>query len=355
MAVAGAASAQVTLSGEAGFAYISDKNITAASAATNGVAKAQATKQGLAQTDGSITISASEDLGGGLKAMVAHTVDLKGRSSVSAENSSMSVSGAFGTVMVGAVEAGNGILGLGSAGGVGRGLDNGVALDGGTNVDLLQYTTPELVPGLTALINTAEITPGAGDGVFQGTTVGLNYSAGPLTVAFDNTSYSGHAAAKAVTARKATCTNVTSGLVTDPVDYGTACAAGAVMLTPGVKAATVAQVLATQIDSRQRLSVSYDLGMAKVGFGTQTKKYAGTGVDNKQTVMGVSVPFGAITVSLAKSSQKDQGSATKVTGTDIGVNYAMSKRTSLNLSSMSTKETGSASNTFTRLRLKHTF
>ena len=329
MAVTGVASAQVTLSGEAGFAYVSDKNITAASAATNGVAKAQATTKGLAQTDGSITISASEDLGGGMTLSASHTVDLKGRSAVTAENSTMSVGGAFGTVLIGSIAAGNGIVGLGSAGGVGRGFDDGVALDGDTNVDLFQYTTPELMTGLKAFINTAEISPGAGDGLFQGTGVGVNYSAGPLTVVFDTTSYSGHAVAAEVTARAATCTNATTGAIGTAVAYGTACAIGSVMLTPGVALKSAATVLATQLDSRQRLSFSYDLGMAKIGYGTQTKSYAGTGVDNKQTVLGVSAPIGAFTVSLAKSSNKNQGATTKTTGTDLGVNYAMSKRTAL--------------------------
>jgi hypothetical protein len=350
VAVTTGAMAQVTMSGEAGFAYVSDKNITAASAATNGVAKAQATTKGLAQTDGSITISASEDLGVGMTLSASHTVDLKGRSAVTAENSTMSVGGAFGTVLIGSIAAGNGIVGLGSAGGVGRGFDDGVALDGDTNVDLVQYTTPELMTGLKAFINTAEIIPGAGDGLFQGTGVGVNYSAGPLTVVFDTTSYSGHAVAAAVSAKSAAC--LTSGVLT-AVAYKTACA-GTIAQT-GNAALTADEVLAAQIDSRQRLSFSYDLGMARIGYGTQTKSYAGTGVDNKQSVMGVTVPFGAFTVSLAKSSNKNQGATTKTTGTDLGVNYAMSKRTALNLSSKSVKTTGSDSNTFTRLRLKHTF
>ena len=348
VAVAGAASAQVTLSGEAGFAFVSD-NTTSTGANGNTVAKAKT--DGLAQTDGSVTLSASEDLGGGMKVMASHTFDLKGRSSVKAENSTITVAGGFGSIMIGALEAGNGILGLGGGGAPGRGLDNGTALDGGSNVDLIKYTTPALIPGLTASLSRAEGL-GAGDGAAQTTGVGLNYSAGALTVAFDNTSYSWDTAAAAVVgAVNAACANDTTGSrAGDAPAFGTACADGTTLLSPGVEAKTAAEALAARTDSRQRLSASYDLGVAKVGFGYQLKSYNGAGKDNKQTVVGVSAPLGAFTVGVAMSSNKTDGSA-KTKGTDFGVNYALSKRTALNLSRMSTKADGSASNTFTRVRL----
>jgi len=337
------------MSGEAGFAYISDKTV---GAKVNGVAPAQATTAGMAQTDGSITIAATDDLGGGMTLSVAHTVDLKGRQSVAAENTTMTLSGSFGTVLMGSLNASNGILGLGGAGGVGRGLDSNGMLDGDAGVDMIQYTSPELMKGLKVSINTAEVGLGAGDGAVQSAGVGVSYSAGPLSVSFDNTTFSGYAAAADATARNSFCV---LGGTTATAAYGTACAAGSTVLAAAVKGLTAAQVLAAQKDSRQRLSFSYDLGVAKVGYGTQTKQYAGTGVDNKQTIMGISAPFGAVTVSLARSTNKDDGAATKITGTDLGINYAMSKRTALNLSSMKTQSTGAVANTFTRLRLKTTF
>ena len=298
VAVTGAASAQVTLSGEAGFAYVSDV-----------VGSTNVSTSGFSQTDGSISISASEDLGGGMKLVAKHTMDLKGRTGgVSEEDSSLTVMGAFGTVTLGAVEAGNGILGLGGAGGVGRGLDDGTALDGGTNVDLFKYTTPALIPGLTANVARAEVGAAAGRSSVNTTGYGVNYSAGPLAVAFDVTGYN-----------------------YDAADANT--------LT----------------DSRTRLSASYDLGVAKIGAGYQKKAMQLTGGnDNKQTVYGVSVPVGAFTLSLAMSSNKTDGSA-KVKASDIGVNYALSKRTAVNFSHMSRKADGAASDTFTRLRLKTTF
>jgi hypothetical protein len=345
VAVAGVASAQ-TITGEYGFGYISDKAVTK----NNGKTLDAKTKSGLAQTDGSISISATEDLGGGMTLAGSTTVDLKGRSSVTAENATLTLSGGFGSLTLGSIELGNGILGLGGAGVAGRGLDNKVALDGGTNADMLQFKTPELMEGLTASITRAEITPGAGDGDGQVTAIGVNFASGALTVAADTANYSFAAPTADIAAANSTCND--PGMTAAAV--GTACPTGYDVLVAGTKAATVAAQLAAQVDQRQRLSFSYDLGMAKVGYGYQKKSYNGTGKDNTQTVMGINVPMGAMSIGVAMSTQKTDGSA-KTKGSDVGINYALSKRTTLNFSSMRTKADGAVADTYTRLRLKTTF
>jgi hypothetical protein len=346
VAVAGVASAQ-TITGEYGFGYISDKATTK----NNGATIAAKTVSGLAQTDGSISISATEDLGGGMTLSGSTTVDFKGRASVAAENASLTLSGGFGSVTFGAVELGNGIIGLGGAGVAGRGLDNKTALDGGTNADMLQYKTPELTTGLTATITRAEVTPGAGDGAAQVTAVGVNYASGALTVAADTANFSMAAPTADIAAANSTCNDpaMTSTAVS------TACPTGYDVLVAGTKAATIAAQLATQTDQRQRMSFSYDLGMAKIGYGYQKLSYKGTGKDNTQTVMGVNVPAGALSIGVAMSTNKTDGSA-KTKGTDVGINYALSKRTTLNFSNMRTKKDGdAAAQTYQRLRLKTTF
>jgi hypothetical protein len=348
VAVAGVASAQ-TITGEYGFGWVSDK---AATKSANGAAKAAAKVAGIAQTDGSISISATEDLGGGMTLSGSTTVDLKGRSSVNAENASVTISGGFGSISVGSIEFGNGILGLGGAGSAGRGLDNGTALDGGSNSDYLQFKTPALIEGLTAKITRGEAGPGAGDGAAQVTAIGIDYAAGALTVAADTTSYS-HPAAKAVTATKGVCA-ATDGSIGTAVAYGTDCATDLRLLAAGNAALTEAEALAKQTDSRLRVSFSYDLGAAKVGYGYQKKSYNGTGKDNTQTVMGLNVPMGAMSVGLAMSTNQTDGGV-KTKGRDFSINYALSKRTSLNLSSMNVKAAGSDADTYTRLRLKTTF
>lgn len=143
VAVSGAAFAQssVSLTGKLRFAYGTAK-------ATNGVKTT-----GVGVTDGDWNIAAVEDLGGGLKAGANMALRLRGRDAATdaastgvgarPRDSSLFVSGGFGTVTVGAVEAGNGILGLVTASGPTYiGLDNGVQLAAASNVDLLQYTSP---------------------------------------------------------------------------------------------------------------------------------------------------------------------------------------------------------------------
>ncbi|MDX1330738.1 MAG: porin, partial [Burkholderiaceae bacterium] len=242
VAVAGVASAQVSITGALGFGYTKDDDA-----------------KGYRITDGVVKFNAAEDLGGGMTLSGSTTVDLKGRTSVNAENASLTMSGGFGSVTLGSVEAGNGILGLGGAGAAGRGLDNGTALDGGTNGDMLKYTTPALMTGLTASITRFEAGTGAGDGAAQVTVVGVNFSSGALTVAADTANYA-QPAAKAVAATTAVCTGETA---ISYAAHGTACPTGTAMIAPAVKAADEATVLAAQVDQRQRISFSYDLGMAK--------------------------------------------------------------------------------------------
>jgi hypothetical protein len=345
VAVAGVASAQ-TITGEYGFGYISDKAVTK----NNGKTLDAKTVSGLAQTDGSISISATEDLGGGMTLAGSTTVDLKGRTSVAAENATLTLSGGFGSLTLGSVELGNGILGLGGAGVAGRGLDNKVALDGGTNIDMVKFQTPALMEGLTASMTRAEITPGAGDGAGQATVVGVNFASGALTLAVDTANYSFAAPTADIDAADSTCNDPSM----KKVAVGTACPTGYDVLVAGTKLTDKAAQLAAQVDQRQRLSFSYDLGMAKVGYGYQKKSYNGTGKDNTQTVMGLNVPMGAMSIGVAMSTNKTDGSA-KTKGTDVGINYALSKRTTLNFSNMRTKEDGKVADTYQRLRLKTTF
>ncbi len=116
LAVAGAASAQVSVSGKFGFAYESGQ-------------AAGVSKSGLGQTDGNVTFSASEDLGGGMKAGASIDIRARGRAvnaaagSVDGRDASVFVSGGFGTVTMGAIELGNGIIGLGGADAPTIGLD----------------------------------------------------------------------------------------------------------------------------------------------------------------------------------------------------------------------------------------
>jgi predicted porin len=147
VAVAGAASAQVTLSGKYAFGFVSDK------------VSDQAATTGLQTTDGHFTLTAVEDLGGGLKAIAKAEVLSRGRGTpISGRDASLTLAGGFGTVSMGSAESGNPVNNY--FGSDGRGLDGNswTSLAGGTytgatlggaDVDFVKYTTPQVMPGLT--------------------------------------------------------------------------------------------------------------------------------------------------------------------------------------------------------------
>ncbi len=276
---------------------------------------------GVGVTDGDWNIAAVEDLGGGLKAGANMSLRLRGRdaatdaiSGASAtdgngarpRDSSMYLTGSFGTITVGAVEAGNAMWGGVTAGApTFIGLDNGVQLAAASNTDLLQYTSPSM-SGFSFKVATLD--PVGGGGAQTGgsnTNYGVNYANGPLSAAVDMTS------------------------------YGSASAAAA--------------------NSRTRMSVSYDLGVARVAVGYQDADN-GTAADKKESAFGVTVPMGAFTLGAVYATSKTDGVAGNNTGYDLAVQYALSKRTYVAFQAQSTKAAGVAgTNTNTRVQLAHSF
>ena len=133
VAASGAAFAQssVTLSGKFGYGY----------------SKAQGGVSGLVVTDGDLGVTAVEDLGGGLKATAAAAFTNRGRqSAIAGRDATVSLAGGFGTVTVGNIEAGNGIVGRGFAGApvaLATGYD-GAILDGAANADIISYSAPAI-------------------------------------------------------------------------------------------------------------------------------------------------------------------------------------------------------------------
>lgn len=278
LATAGTAFAQstVTLSGKLRFAYeATDVNTSGATAKANG----------LKVTDGDFALTAVEDLGGGLKATAFMNVQSRGRdTAISGRDAYLKLDGGFGSVLIGAVEAGNGIIGLGGAGAPVYGMD-GTVIAAASNVDILKYTTPQLIPGLTlsaaVLDATASLGMESAATTQDATVLYLNYGAGPLAVAADYTKWGKNAAA-----------------------------------------------LPTA-DKRVRASASYDLGMAKLGFGYEVKTVdtlAAADVDTKDMLVGVSVPMGAVTLGFNYATSQTDGQV-KVKGYDLGAKYDLSKRT----------------------------
>jgi predicted porin len=309
LAVAGGAFAQsVTLTGKLGYAYTD--NSTATGVKSNG----------FGMTDGNVTFKAVEDLGGGLKAGVSMDVRVRGRAaagSVDGRDASIFVGGAFGTVSMGAVEAGNGIIGLASADAPTIGQDGGVTLDAAANVDYIGYYSPNM-GGFTAKIVLTDSIGAPGTAglestspMLDATTLGVAYATGPVSVAADYTSF---------------------GLNAVPAS----------------------------VDKRTRISGSYDLGVVKLGAGYQDKSYTAgaTALDNKQYMLGMSAPIGAALTVGATYARKSMNnvSGMDAKGYELGAQYNLSKRTNVQVAYLNTKvENQPESATTTRIRLMHAF
>jgi hypothetical protein len=302
VAVAGAASAQVTLSGGFSYGYQSVKNGTAGT-----------TAKGFGTDTAAIKLAFSEDLGGGLKLDGSISAGGLARStgSVGGEDAKVTLTGGFGALTLGSVEIGSGIRGLAQAGAPVNNMETEV-LAPAANFDLVGYGIK--VGDITVSASITEnggapaLASGLGKDQSYGTTVGVAYAAGPVAVKLDTTSASKPAAGS--------------------------------------------------MDSRYRLSASYDLGVAKIGAGIEDQKLLGGG-KNKYTMFGVSAPLSAsVTVGAAFVTQDSTAVAGSKSGSTFGAKYAISKRTDItaNYASWEVSEAaGAKKDKKTTMLLNHSF
>ena len=298
LAASGASFAQVALTGEIAYGYQSQS--------LNGTKTS-----GFGVDTAAFRMTATEDLGGGLKATAYISMGGLARSNtLGGEDMAISVSGGFGKVMGGAVEIGSGIRGLAQAGAPVNNME-GEVLGAAANSDIIKYTAPAM-GGLTLSASLTENTGAAsvalGDGMEAGQqraiTVGGDYAAGALAAKLDMSSWS----------------------------EGTA-------------------------DSRYRIAASYDFGAAKVGAGYEDAKTK-AGVSTKQTMLGVSAPIGGALTIGAAFTRNDKSDANKVRdGLTYGLSYALSKRTTwnMNFTSWDNAVTDTEKSTKTWMALDHTF
>jgi predicted porin len=331
--------AQVTVSGKYGVAYTSSESA------------AGAKSSGFGATDGDVVFTAAEDIGAGVTAGATMAVRVRGRGNadgvaacqsvkldkafdakypegtdipagaisncpatnlgVAARDSTVYLQGGFGRITLGSVEAANGIIGLASAGAPVIGQDGNVTLDGGANVDMAAWSLPLGSVTATVMLLDSVGAPGAGGlqsaaATADATLVRVAYAAGAVSAMLDHTAGGQNAAS------------------------------------------------AANVDSRTRVSASYDLGAAKVGAGYQTKETF-SGVADKQMMVGVSVPMGAITLGATYASRDNDSNAVDATGYELGANYAFSKRTNLQTAYQSLSVNKGADATTLRVRLMHSF
>lgn len=303
VAASGAAFAQsATLSGNFTYGYASSK--------VAGVSSA-----GLVTDTAAIKLVATEDLGGGLKARAQVSLGGMMRDGAgTGEDASLTLSGGFGSVMVGAVEIDDGLSR--ARPGPQWGLD-GKVHGPNVNIDTIGYTSPQLAPGLTVGVSYVDrgATTGAGFGGTTGAasaqpsiTGNVTYGAGPVSARFDVTSWTRQEAA---------------------------------------------EVTSNTTKNRFRISGNYNLGMAKLGLGySSTKRTTGTTV--KAVVASVAASFGATDLGLTYETFDNAGVKTK--GFSLGAAYNLSKRTSVIAGLRQWKKDGAASNdNATHLMLSHSF
>jgi len=236
-----------------------------------------------------------------MKIMASQEFVARGRdTAMTGRNASLTLVTGMGNLTIGSVEAGNGILGLGGAGAPVYGLDNGVQLAGAGNVDIAALTLPSM-NGFTLSLKSIDGTNGGvssnGGGV---TVIQVQYAAGAFAADVDSSNYGGAYAASA--------------------------------------------------GKRTRMSASYDLGVAKVGFGVENNN-KGNAADRSERVLGVSMPMGNMLLGANFVSSSTDGVAGNNTGTDLGVKYSLSKQTSVFVQYQTTKAAG-VTNSASKYRVK---
>ena len=310
LAASGASFAQVSVTGKLGYSF--QKNANVAGGAAN---------QGMQMADGDVNFTATEDLGGGMSITAKQALRLRGRDTVvDARDASLALTTGFGLFRLSSVETCSknedvlsGAVSLSTT------MDSKFsALDICSNIDAATYAAP--IGPVVAYVSYVEFVPGAGNAsTLNAWVLGGKYTAGPLMAGLEYTAYKGDRA-------------TAIGNMGDSA-------------------------------SRTNLYGTYDLGVAKLGLGIQTRnKNAAT-----QYAASVAVPMGALTVGLdyayreAQGAYSDMGAAGlaanfagfgNANGDDartyvgLGANYAMSKTTTLNVSYG--KHTGAGANSITK-------
>jgi hypothetical protein len=313
VAVSSAAMAQVTVSGGYGVAYQSyDVAAVAAKAAgtanltgigTLGAAATAAvpakSEKGLAMTDSSVRFTASEDIGGGMRAsgfVQFSANDVRG-GNITKEDSNLSLSGGFGSITIANTRSSQAAIAANVFASAMPVTSIYASTDSRAPIDTVTYTTPELTKGLRVSVTQIETTQTGVTSAGKVNMVSANYNAGPLAVNVAHKMYN-------------------------------AALVGAEDRTEG--------------------AVTYDLGVAKVGLGYGTKT---TATGDEGVYYGVSVPMGAITIGVNGGMRGDAEFM------DAGAAYALSKRTTINamFGSRNTGAAGAADLDQYRVGIFHSF
>jgi len=295
VAVAGVASAQVTITGAVAFGFAGDTTTAGVSTSGYGI-------------DGSsLTFDAKEDLGGGLTVSTNFGMEnFNENGTVSGTKASLTVAGGFGSVSMSSSEGGDFLP-----------IDGLTANSNGTDADRITYTSPS-INGFTLQVTAQDaiqgstfvtgadgaactVNDGDCDGPSKATTYAVNYTDGPLSVDAVFADFSKHAS----------------------------------------------------IDKRTGVKATYNLGIASVMYGQLTQTNIGA-ANNTESAISVTVPMEALSLTVASAKSKTAGSAAK-SGTAVTASYALSKRTSIAYYNEAYESTGASKVKEYSLLLKHSF
>ena len=273
---------------------------------------------------GVLGVKGSEDLSGGLKASytleIQPAVDSVNGGDIWNRQSFVGLSGGFGALRIGKQysNAFMNTLGMDPGGATGLAGNNAYCVhlsyskcSGGSDAPLrqsngMQYDLPEMLPGLKVGLtvvfgesNTANGGQASGDG----NGISASYTSGPFYAGytFDRVKNTGIGLLSMYDKDKGTEFDVAAASTSDQNELTT-------------------------------LSASYDLGVAKVSINNSKVSVGSKSVDN--TFVAVSVPFGG-NANVWASMSKGSAHRTSVPGNkdhegfQVGVNYALSKRTVL--------------------------
>ena len=286
-------------------------------------------------------VMGSEDLGNGLTA--TYGVNLSYGLSTSANTpaiyngSGVGVKGAFGAVSLGTSYNLNFFTNaVADPTGFGGNIGQLNSSAGGLKGNLISYTAPQFVPGLTLA---AEIQRGESSASSANNATGYmaQYDTGGLMVRYSSST-------ETEAANSVTTTTATTAGTTITTTYS-----ASNQLT-GTKIGGTATALSarTALDKTKisAIAATYDFGMAKVFYGSSTIKSSSTVAQVKTSTSGISVPFGAIGVGYAVSTEKGTsdgtglglvsnittvtmttGKTVESTASRLFVTYALSKRT----------------------------
>jgi hypothetical protein len=263
--------------------------------------------QGMQMSDGDVVFTATEDMGGGYKAIASSAVKLRGRdTSVTARDATVSLVTPSFTLSGGSVEVYS-LLGDAWAGAPASftdGPDCLIMSECYTNQDQVSVSVPMGPVSLSVIA--FESSQANDDGLPSGSPL-----VAAKTTAGNNSAKNGYTLVAAY-------------------------AKGPVAVTADVTVNSANKTLDAYTDGlvRTRIAGTYDLGAAKVGLGVRmaTKSTAA------EYAAGVSVPMGALTVGLTYTNRAKQDASTELgapaaadsrSGTTFGVQYDLSKTTNV--------------------------